>query len=216
MKAVIKELAPEYRKWRRVHGLQPPLHAQQLAAWVLLLISVLYLVGVLLPALCPPLRLPVCALAAFVLLVHVVTHAVAMLLDPADADLRAQCQRVPVPEFDRNRHAHVIENGRCHLCNISIASQRTKHCSVCNKCVDRFDHHCKWLNHCVGRRNYGWFLACVASAVVLSFFLLALAVAEMALLYVAPVRLADVLHKNRVKPSPRVQHKEESGSKGMA
>ncbi|XP_037093763.1 palmitoyltransferase ZDHHC11-like [Pollicipes pollicipes] len=163
-----QDLAPEYRRWRRVHGLQLPLHGQQLAGWLLLLASALYLAGVLLPALCPPLRMPVCLLAALLLLAHALTHIGATLLDPADADLRAQRARQPVPEFDRERHAHVIENGRCHLCNVTIASQRTKHCSACNKCVDRFDHHCKWLNHCVGRRNYSWFLACVASAALLS------------------------------------------------
>ena len=29
----------------------------------------------------------------------------------------------------------------------------TVHCFICNKCVEGFDHHCYWLNRCVGEKN---------------------------------------------------------------
>lgn len=33
----------------------------------------------------------------------------------------------------------------CYLCQVGVR-RRSKHCKVCRKCVDEFDHHCVWLN----------------------------------------------------------------------
>lgn len=36
---------------------------------------------------------------------------------------------------------------------------RSKHCSMCKCCVARLDHHCVWINNCVGYLNHKWFMA---------------------------------------------------------
>ena len=32
-------------------------------------------------------------------------------------------------------------------------------CSTCNMCVERYDHHCPWINNCIGQKNHGVFMA---------------------------------------------------------
>ncbi|XP_061881141.1 palmitoyltransferase ZDHHC12-B-like isoform X1 [Entelurus aequoreus] len=46
---------------------------------------------------------------------------------------------------------------RCGFCLLQ-QPMRAKHCQTCKKCVRRFDHHCPWMENCVGERNHRWFL----------------------------------------------------------
>lgn len=77
------------------------------------------------------------------------------------------CKRCLHPE-DQLSEQNMSEEGMffCSLCEAEVL-KNSKHCRVCDKCVDGFDHHCRWLNNCIGKRNYKGFFILMASAVLL-------------------------------------------------
>lgn len=166
------------RTKRRTNGIQLPLHVQQIIGWIVLISTAIINFTILSPLQFYELKMASDIVYALLYTLHIIVHLFALFIDPAEGEVRKRDQ-YNVPEFDRKVHAHVIENGRCHLCNIQISSNKSKHCSICNKCVDNFDHHCKWLNNCVGRRNYKPFFLSVITAVLISLFTVMLCICDM-------------------------------------
>lgn len=45
----------------------------------------------------------------------------------------------------------------CQKCK-QLKPPRAHHCSVCDRCVLKMDHHCPWVGGCVGFNNHKFFL----------------------------------------------------------
>ena len=46
----------------------------------------------------------------------------------------------------------------CSYCEV-IKSESSFHCTICNRCVELFDHHCPFVNNCLGYRNHKYFIS---------------------------------------------------------
>ncbi|KAF4715185.1 hypothetical protein FOZ63_005814, partial [Perkinsus olseni] len=61
----------------------------------------------------------------------------------------------------------------CVICRV-VHTLRSRHCKECRRCVDRLDHHCPWIDNCVGIRNqrsFYLFLLVLLAGLVIVYYL---------------------------------------------
>lgn len=93
-----------------------------------------------------------------------VTHGyLATVSDPTDKAI--YYQRFHKDDFKRMENIKSKLRYQCDVC-VGMIKDHSKHCRPCNRCTDKFDHHCQWLNNCIGESNYQLFVVSTASLAV--------------------------------------------------
>ncbi|KDN52959.1 hypothetical protein K437DRAFT_242733 [Tilletiaria anomala UBC 951] len=65
---------------------------------------------------------------------------------------------IPLPRTIQVRGARDLKVKWCETCG-TYRAPRSSHCRMCDNCVENIDHHCTFLNTCIGRRNYSSFFS---------------------------------------------------------
>lgn len=81
------------------------------------------------------------------------SHCQAMFSDPG-AVPRGNATSDNIAKMNFEEGQVVLKCVKCE----SIKPDRAHHCSVCRRCIRKMDHHCPWINNCVGEFNQKFFV----------------------------------------------------------
>ncbi|KAG5180421.1 DHHC palmitoyltransferase-domain-containing protein [Tribonema minus] len=119
----------------------------------------------------------------------IVVHLRAMTTDPGAVSCRAEPPpKSPAAEIEAGEEGMLLDDSAnveekrhkparrwCHRCD-AYKPERAHHCSVCRRCIVKMDHHCPWMNNCVGIGNHKFFLQFIGYTFLLCGYALVLIV----------------------------------------
>ena len=99
----------------------------------------------------------ICLLLGYILLtsVFVVLYIKLLLLDPGRPK---KCLNLNnVKQLMKKKEVKIDLFKYCPKCLV-LRGKNLRHCIICDQCCEGFDHHCYWINNCIGKNNYNDFL----------------------------------------------------------
>lgn len=92
-----------------------------------------------------------------ILLLATVSHLRAVFSDPGIVPLPATS--LDFSDLHAGKPMPNMKDGWsvCMKCEV-YRPPRAHHCRICRRCIKKMDHHCPWINNCVGELNQKYFI----------------------------------------------------------
>jgi len=160
----------EFNNWRRINACQRPIDISMIFLWVVWFIAVIgfySFVSFFFPTVN---QIIVCIFAGLLTCIQLATTLYIMFVETQDPVIQQQNKPRNL-DYVKEMGVPVIgPDNFCHICQVTV-ERKTRHCKPCNKCVAGFDHHCVYLNTCIGSKNYSEFILLIyLSAFIALFF----------------------------------------------
>ena len=79
----------------------------------------------------------------------------------------------------------------CFKCSI-FKTDDIKHCVICDKCCKEFDHHCLWLDNCIGKNNYILFVLILYSLFIDILIIIIVSIIGLCIYYKYEINLDNI------------------------
>jgi len=131
--------------FKRKHGFQSPLEFAQICTFIFFGIVAVVGTGLIFVEFWKEPLIIVILLVIFVIcfIATFISAYIATKTDPA-----ATVLPLSTPPEERKGYR------RCYSGCEGYVKSGSYHCRKCGKCSEGFDHHCLWLNNCIGSKNY--------------------------------------------------------------
>lgn len=104
-------------------------------------------------------------------------YGLTVKLDPGYVKKQPNFLRLLKQLIAENYHLDYV----CVPCE-TLMPENAQHCNYCNRCVQKFDHHCVFINNCLGYKNHRYFLLFLLSY---AFYLLGVLAHSIIIIYLA-------------------------------